>query len=190
MRSLLFVLLCLTACSTSSEPKPGASGPLEQLAPAPKPAQLDGIGQCVGPRCTLHFAVQATGDVDTFTTARCSKPECRSWRGKVTPSAHAKMSELAGRLIKEQFEPVYGCPGCADGPSHEVVIHHPDGRVLSHKLDPLKDDQAPALLVEASQLIGAIKGAIKRCEANDLFVPAADCKEIMAVETQRPSGLP
>lgn len=190
MRGLLFVLLCFTASSTSCNGKEDAPPEEAAWVPPSKPAQLEGIGTCVTPICTLHFAVQATGDVDTFSVARCSPPACQSWTGKLKPTAQAKLHELAGRLIKERFEPAYGCPGCTDGPTHEVVIHHPDGRVLSHKLDPMRPDQAPPLLVEASKLIDTFTDALYRCEASALFEPAPDCKQIMEVEMKRPAGFP
>lgn len=196
MQSLLASLFCFAAaCSTSRDGTLGSSSddapPDQPLAEVVyKPAQLDGAGQCLDPVCSLHFAVEATGDVETFSSARCAEPGCGSWHGKLTPKAQATLRELAGRLIKERFEPAYGCGRCTDGPEHEVIIHHPDGRVLSHTLDPRRPDKMPPLLREASTLIQTLSDTLDRCEASELLVPAPGCKEIAEIELKRPSGFP
>jgi hypothetical protein len=56
--------------------------------------------------------------------------------------------------------------------------------------DPLRPDQAPPLLVEASKLVDTFMGALYRCEASEVFEPAPDCKQIMEVEMKRPAGFP
>jgi hypothetical protein len=141
------------------------------------PAHLDGFGKCRASRCELNLAAHATGDAATFSFARCAEPGagCTEQRGQLTEPALTHVRALAERLQAEDLRPAYGCPGCTDGPIHELVLHHADGSQTRHLVDPTQAELLSPTLREVESLIAAVVDAAATCRGTELLTPEQGC---------------
>jgi hypothetical protein len=138
----------------------------------------------------MHFAAEARGDTETFTSARCGGGACPTKRGRLTEAAQTRAREIGKQLAQLELEESYGCPGCADGPIYVAVAHHQDGNSSSHSFDPMQPEELPPSLHEAAALMEAVTSAFQSCESTSLVQIGSDCAQLNERDEDVPTGRP
>jgi len=194
MRTQFILLIALMALGCSNSKGSGETPPLADLEPPPTVAQLSGFGACRMNKCTVHFAVDASGDPSTLTASRCPepRPECGLLKGALTEAGRAQVKALTHALLneKDKLKPAVGCAGCADGPVMEVVLHHRDGIESRHIFDPSHTSELPASLREATAFFDTVEASLRSCKSSPSFTPEATCAQELAKDERVQVGIP
>ena len=143
-------------------PGPGAGEDVAIVA-----ASLE-YGFCIG-YCRTEIAIDGAQVVATL-SARGELAPLEN-RGRLAGKAQGQIDDLALDLAYRELQPVYGCPGCADGGISIVELRVGDD-VSAHMYE---HEQPPDVLEGVNVMVNDMVAAMQTCESNGRVQVASGC---------------
>ncbi|MCA9548352.1 MAG: hypothetical protein KC613_28305, partial [Myxococcales bacterium] len=96
---------------------------------------------------------------------------CTRHLGVLTPDAHDRARAIARALLRNELQPRYGCPDCADGGASTVRLMR-QGVDSSHVYEA---GNPPAVLGDADTLVQGLIRDLRQCQVSALVSPDPNC---------------
>jgi hypothetical protein len=137
--------------------------------------------RCTEARCdidfTLNFASPDQAHELLIDPCRRRRTDCNVHVAWLTPRGREVFAAMRDKLQAASLAAVYGCPGCADGPTYGVVLPTGPGLASSHhRYDPMNLTSVREALREAHTLLDGLRQAVEGCISNEWVEIVGTCE--------------